>query len=94
MEAAQPFNAGQGEVHTVVNRVREMALVRLREQMEIVFGLDRRGRDADHLARFTLAAIDGAFVAHQSLPKFTLGSLLEHLPAAQIAVRRELGRGK
>jgi AcrR family transcriptional regulator len=94
VEAAQPFSAGQGEVHRVVNRVREMALVRLREQMEIVFGLDRRGRDADHLARFTLAAFDGAFVAHQSLPKVTLGSLLEHLPAALIAVRRELGRGK
>ena len=92
VEAAQPFNAGQGEVHRVVNRVREMALVRLREQMEIVFGLDRRGRDADHLARFTLAAFDGAFVAHQSLPKVTLASLLEHLPAALIAVRRELGR--
>lgn len=93
VEAAQPFNAGQGEVHRVVNRVREMALVRLREQMEIVFGLDRRGRDADHLARFTLAAVDGAFVAHQSLPKITLERLLEHLPAALIAVRRELGRG-
>ena len=92
--AAQPINAGAGEVHRVVNRVREMALVRLREQMEIVFGLDRRGRDADHLARFTLAAFDGAFVAHQSLPKVTLGTLLEHLPAALIAVRRELGRGK
>jgi AcrR family transcriptional regulator len=94
VEAAQPFNAGQGEVHRVVNRVREMALVRLREQMEIVFGLDRRGRDADHLARFTLACVDGAFVAYQSLPKVTLGSLLEHLPAALVAVRRELGRRK
>jgi AcrR family transcriptional regulator len=92
--AAQPFNAGEGEVHRVVNRVREMALVRLRAQMQVVFGLDPDGEDADHLARFTLAAFDGAFVAYQALPEVTLGSLLEHLPAAVVAVRRELGRGK
>jgi AcrR family transcriptional regulator len=90
--AAQPFNAGQGQVHTVVNRVREMALVRLRTQMQVVFGLDPDSGDADYLARFTLAAFDGAFVAYQALPKVTLGSLLEHLPAALIAVRRDLGR--
>jgi AcrR family transcriptional regulator len=92
--AAQPFNAGQGEVHTVVNRVRELALVRLRAQMQVVFGLDADGKEVDHLARFALAAFDGAFVAYQALPKVTLGSLLEHLPAALIAVRRELGRRK
>ena len=90
--AAQPFNAGQGEVHRVVNSVREMALVRLRAQMQIVFGLDPKGEEADQLARFTLASFDGAFVAYQALPKVTLGRLLEHLPAALIAVRRELGR--
>jgi AcrR family transcriptional regulator len=89
--AAQPINAGQGEVHTVVNRVREMALVRLRGQMGIVFGVDPEGDGADHLARFALAAVDGAFVAHQSLPEVSLAGLLEHLPAAVIAVRRELG---
>jgi AcrR family transcriptional regulator len=90
--AAQPFNAGEGEVHRAVNRVRDLALDRLREQMEIVFGLEPRGKDADHLARFALAAIDGAFVAYQALPKVKLGGLLEHLPVALIAVRRELGR--
>jgi hypothetical protein len=90
--AAQPINAGQGEVHAVVNRVREMALVRLRSQMGIVFGVEPKGDEADHLARFALAAFDGAFVAHQSLPEVSLGSLLEHLPAAVIAIRRELGR--
>jgi len=90
--AAQPFNAGEGEVHRAVNRVRDLALDRLREQMEIVFGIARRGKDADHLARFALAAFDGAFVAYQALPKVKLGALLEHLPAALIAVRRELGR--
>jgi AcrR family transcriptional regulator len=92
--ATQPINAGEGEVHRVVNRVREMALVQLRAQMEVVFGLDRRGQEADQLARFALAAFDGAFVAYQAHPKVTLGGLLEHLPAAIVAVRRELGRSK
>lgn len=88
--ATQPVNADGGEVHRVVERVREMALERLRDQMQIVFGLDRDGADADHLARFALAAFDGAFVAHQSNPKLRLGDLLRHLPAALIAVRRDL----
>ena len=46
----------------------------------------------DHLARFALAAFDGAFVARQSHPEVTIAELLEHLPAALAAVRRELGR--
>ncbi len=88
--ATQPVNADGGEVHRVVDRVREMALNRLRNQMEIVFGVDRHGETADHLARFALAAVDGAFVAQQSNPKLRLGDLLRHLPAALIAVRRDL----
>jgi hypothetical protein len=88
--ATQPVNADGGEVHRVVDRVREMALNRLRNQMEIVFGVDRHGETADHLARFALAAFDGAFVAQQSNPKLRLGDLLRHLPAALIAVRRDL----
>jgi AcrR family transcriptional regulator len=90
--ATQPIDAGQGEVHAVVNRVREAALVRLRTQMAIAFGIDRTGKIADHLARFALAAFDGAFVACQAHTEVTLGRLLEHLPAALIAVRQELGR--
>ena len=88
--AAQPVNAGAGEVHRVVNRVRELALVRLRSQMRIAFGVDPSGETADDLARFALAAIDGAFVAHQSQPTVKLDRLLEHLPAALVAVRRKL----
>ncbi len=88
--AAQPVDADVGEVHRVVNRVRELALTRLRAQMQVVFGLDRAGDAADHLARFALAAFDGAFVAHQSHPEVGIGELLQHLPAALIAVRREL----
>lgn len=36
------------------------------------------------------AAFDGAFVAHQSHGRVTIAELLEHLPAALVAVRREL----
>jgi hypothetical protein len=57
-----------------------------------VFALDRESGPADHLARFALAAFDGAFVAHQSHPDVTIAELLEHLPAALTSVRRELGR--
>ena len=88
--ATQPLDAGAGEVHRVVNRVRELALQRLRIQAKLVFGLDPEGEKADHLARFALAAFDGAFVASQSRPELTLSGLLKHLPAALIAVRREL----
>ena len=88
--AAQPVDAGEGEVHRVVNRVRELALERLREQMRLVFGLDPADEAAHHLARFWLAAVDGAFVAQQSNPGVTLRDVLAHLPAALIAVRREL----
>ena len=89
--AAQPAKAKAGEVHRVVERVREMALERLRVQMELVFGLDHSGRKADRLARFALAAFDGAFVANQANPRVHLQDLLRHLPAALVAVRRELG---
>jgi AcrR family transcriptional regulator len=90
--AAQPLGAGEGKVHVVVNRVRELALVRLRDQMRIVFGVDPRGVEADELARFALAAFDGAFVAQQSQPGVTIAALLAHLPAALVAVHRELER--
>ena len=89
--AAQPVDAGEGEVHLVVNRVRELAIRRLRAQMQVVFGLDPATEAADHLARFALAAFDGAFVAHQSRPEVGIGDL-RHPPAALIAVRRELER--
>jgi hypothetical protein len=79
-------------VHRVVNRVRELALERLRNQMQIVFGIDRDSDDADHLARFALAAFGGAFVAYQSDPEVRLGELLRHLPVALMAVRRDLAR--
>ncbi len=45
--ATQPVNASGGEVHRVVNHVRDLALERLRDQMQIVFGVARDGADAD-----------------------------------------------
>jgi AcrR family transcriptional regulator len=89
--ATQPVNAEGGEVHRVVNRVRELALERLRDQMQVIFGLDRDGPEADRLARFALASFDGAFVAYQADPALRLEALLRHLPAALLAVRRDLG---
>jgi hypothetical protein len=87
--AAQPVDAGEGDVHRVVNRVRELVLMRLRAQMHVVFGLDAGSGEADHLARFALATFDADFAAHQSRPEVGIGDLLQHLPAASVAVRRE-----
>lgn len=86
--ATQPVNAEGGEVHRVVNEVREMALTRLRVQMHFVFGVDPASAAADRLAHFALAAFDGAFVASQANPRLSLRQLLEDLPAALIGVRR------
>jgi hypothetical protein len=58
--------------------------------MQVVFGLHPASDAADHLARFALASFDGAFVAHQSRPETGIGDLLQHLPAALIAVRRDV----
>jgi AcrR family transcriptional regulator len=90
--AAQPAHADEARVHRVVHRVRELALERLRGQMRLAFGEDLPDDAAGYLARFWLAAFDGAFVAHQSEPEVPIGELLEHLPVALIAIRRELGR--
>ena len=90
--ATQAPTAGSRELSTMVERVREMALERLRPQMGLVFRIDASGADADHLARFALAAFDGAFIAHQARPDISLPDLLRYLPAALVAVRRELNR--
>jgi hypothetical protein len=59
--------------------------------MEVVFARDPGSGSGDRLARFALAAIDGAFVAHQSRRDVGIAELLEHLPAL-VTVRRELGQ--
>jgi AcrR family transcriptional regulator len=88
--AAQPPRAGDGEVHAVVGRVRHMALKRLRKQVALAFDDDPRSKITDRLARFALAAIDGAFVASQTDPGVTLAALLEPLAPSLVASRRTL----
>ena len=83
--AAQPPAAGQGEIQAVVRRVREHALDLLRTQIAAAFGDDPRGPVTDQLARFALAAIDGAFVACQT----DRGATLE----AAAPTARALARG-
>jgi hypothetical protein len=61
--AAQPPAAGEREIQAVVCRVREHALELLRERIAAAFGDDPQSPVTDQLARFALAAIDGAFVA-------------------------------
>ena len=59
--------------------------------MHVAFALDPAGAAADHLARFSLAALAGAVIADQSHPAVALRDALEHLPAALVAARGELG---
>ena len=92
--AAQPPAAGDGQVQAVVGRVRNQALTRLRGQLAIAFGDDPQSPVTDQLARFALAAIDGAVVACQADRGVTLERLLEPLAVSLVASRRALlGKG-
>jgi AcrR family transcriptional regulator len=84
--ATQPRK--DGHVQAVVERVRALALDSLRGQFALVFGIEADGALAHDLARFTLAAFDGAFVAAQVSPDVRLASLLDDLPVALLAIRR------
>jgi AcrR family transcriptional regulator len=88
--AVQPPAGGSGEVDAVVDRVRELALKRLRKQISIAFGDDLRSALVDKLARFALAAIDGAFVASQADRRVTAEELLLPLAPALVAARSSL----
>jgi len=88
--AAQPPTAGDGEVQAVVCRVRRQAHDLLREQIAIAFGDDPQSPVTDQLARFALAAIDGAFVAGQIDRDATLERLLGPLVPSLVASRRAL----
>ena len=93
--SAQP-PAGDGEIQAVVRRIREHALDLLRAQIATAFGDDPRSPVTDQLARFALAAIDGAFVAIQADHGAALGRLLEPLAPSLVASRRALlpGQGR
>ena len=90
--AVQPSGAGDGGVDAVVGRVREVALSRLRSQIALAFEDDPLSATTDQLARFALAAFDGAFVASQSDRGATLKSVLGPLAPSLVAARRELLR--
>jgi len=88
--AVQPPATGDGEIRAVVRRVRDHALELLRAQIAVAFGDDPRGAVTDQLARFALAAIDGAFVACQADREVTLAGLLRPLAPSLVASRRAL----
>ncbi len=88
--AAQPPATGDGEIQAVVRQVRDHALELLRAQIAAAFGDDPRSPVTDQLARFALAAIDGAFVACQTDREVTLEGLLQPLAPSLGAARRAL----
>ena len=88
--AVQPPTAGEGEIQAVVRRVREHALELLRAQIAAAFGDDPHSPATDLLARFALAAIDGAFLAGQEGRGATLEQLLQPLVPSLVASRRVL----
>jgi len=92
--AAQPPATADGEIQAVVCRVREHALELLRAQIAVAFGDDSQSPVTDQLARFALAAIDGAFVASQSDRSATLEDLLQPLVPSLVASRGALLAGQ
>ena len=88
--AAQPPAVDDGEVQAVIGRIRDQARQLLRTQIGLAFGDDPHSPATDQLARFALAAMDGAFLACQADRGVTLRQLLQPLPAALPAARRAL----
>jgi AcrR family transcriptional regulator len=88
--AAQPPAAADGEIEAVVTRVREVALQRVRREIAIAFDDEPAGPVTDRLARFALAAFDGAFLASRTDGALGLEELLRPLAPALVAVRRAL----
>ena len=86
--AAQPPDGVGGEIRAVIGRIRDRALGLLRGQIGLAFGDDPDSPATDQLARFALAAIDGAFVASQADPRVDLERILEPLAPALVAARR------
>jgi AcrR family transcriptional regulator len=90
--ATQPPAAGNGEVREVVSRVRATALQLLRQQLALAYGDDPADPAVEQLARFALAAIDGAFVASQTDENATLEGTLLPWAASLDALHATLNR--
>jgi AcrR family transcriptional regulator len=88
--AAQPPAVAGGAIEGVVGRIRRVALGRVRDEIAIAFGDEPAGPVTDRLARFALAAFDGAFVASRTDRAFGLEVLLRPLAPALVAARRSL----
>jgi AcrR family transcriptional regulator len=88
--AAQPPAVAGGEIQGVVARVRALGLERLRHEMAIAFDDQPDSPVADRLARFALAAFDGAFVASRTDRALGIEELLRPLAPALVAARRSL----
>ena len=88
--AVQPPGGGNSGIDAVVERVRELALQRLCKQIAIAFDDNPRNTTTEQLARFALAAFDGAFLASQADAGITLDQVLKPLAPALIAARRQL----
>jgi AcrR family transcriptional regulator len=88
--AAQPPSTG--DVLAVMNRIRRRARLRLRDEIRTALGPGIDDATAERLAHFAHAAIDGAFVSQQIEPDVSLHTILAGLPAALVAMRRELAK--
>ncbi|MBS1894032.1 MAG: TetR/AcrR family transcriptional regulator [Actinobacteria bacterium] len=85
--AAQPPRGEVEETLAVVRGVRQEAERRLRSEYALAFDTRPDTAVARRLATFTLAVIDGAFVATQADPELRLGEVLDQLPSALVALR-------
>ena len=88
--AAQPPADAGGDIEAVVGRIRGVGLERLRQEIAIAFDDDPASPVTDRLARFALAAFDGAFVASRNDRALGLDELLRPLAPALVAARRSL----
>jgi len=92
--AAQPPAGEAAHAREVVTRIRDEALRRLRKHLALAFDLDPRSRIVGRLARFSLAVVDGAFIAQQADPHVKLANLVEHMPVALVSMQAALSAAR
>jgi AcrR family transcriptional regulator len=89
--ATQPPSNGHSQTRSAVGGVRHEALERTRTQLGLAFGDDPDDPLTQLLARLLLAAVDGAFVAHQADPELTRERILLPFARSLPTIRRTLG---